>query len=365
MGGNNTFSLGSALSNGSITGSNSSRYVVTWNGSMASPVKMFANTLGTYRFDVGDNSNYTPFTLTLTNGANTGSFLTCSTTPQVHPLLGTSSNYLKRYWSLNQTGLSEGFTYNVSFTYADADVVGSESVLFPYKWTPGSGLGTGWIGCGGSGAAFTMGSGSVNLAGNTMQWQGLYSFSDFTGNGGGTPLPITLLEFDATAGSRGVWLQWATLSELNNEGFVVEKSRDGQEFEEVSRVKGAGNHNGRLNYSSFDDKTYTGVSYYRLAQRDFSGETHYSRLVAVEYKGETSEPLRMYPNPVTNGKLRIEGDGKQSIQVAVMDAQGRELMQRVLPPAGETIDLLGLSSGAYFVKMSEGGNSCVKKLLVK
>src|SRR5690606_3530084 len=60
--------------------------------------------------------------------------------------------------------------------------------------------------------------------------------------GSGSGLPIQLVSFDGRHIDGGrVKLEWLTESEINNEFFVIEKSFDGFIFEEVAKVKGAGN----------------------------------------------------------------------------------------------------------------------------
>jgi len=122
-------------------------------------------------------------------------------------------------------------------------------------------------------------------------------------------LPITLIEFTAKAEGKKVRLDWVTGSEENNDFFTVERSIDGKKFEKVFAKDGAGNSKTNLYYFGYDNKPYTGISYYRLKQTDFDGKFVYSDIISVNVQGEnrTSElNLRVYPNPVSNQLLHVD-----------------------------------------------------------
>ncbi len=101
-------------------------------------------------------------------------------------------------------------------------------------------------------------------------------------NSSGT-LPINLLSFKAKKMKDKVELSWKTSSEINNNYFTIEKSIDGYMYQEIGRVSGAGNSSQILNYSFFDDNPFRGVTYYRLSQTDYNGESETFPVVAIEF----------------------------------------------------------------------------------
>jgi hypothetical protein len=110
------------------------------------------------------------------------------------------------------------------------------------------------------------------------------------------PLPIKLFSFNASAKDNHVELKWITSSEINNDFFTIERSNNGIIWEEVNRIKGAGNSNTNLQYDDIDKNPLNGVSYYRLKQTDFNGDFSYSDIVTVAFS--TSDIITIYPNPV-------------------------------------------------------------------
>jgi hypothetical protein len=111
-------------------------------------------------------------------------------------------------------------------------------------------------------------------------------FSDW-GIGGGidNPLPIDLLSFTAKYQDGKVLLNWATGSEINNDYFTLERSRDAVSAEIIGFVDGAGNSSQTLHYEFIDHDPLPGISYYRLKQTDYDGSFEYSQWVAVQVDG--------------------------------------------------------------------------------
>jgi hypothetical protein len=63
--------------------------------------------------------------------------------------------------------------------------------------------------------------------------------------------------------------------------------------------------------------------------------------------------------------LQVEGDGVSPVQVMISDAAGRQLLQTVVNGTSGQVDLSGLGSGVYLVKMSSGLQTLLQKLVVK
>ncbi|CAN5226679.1 hypothetical protein BH09BAC5_BH09BAC5_01310 [soil metagenome] len=96
-------------------------------------------------------------------------------------------------------------------------------------------------------------------------------------------LPIELLSFTGSLISNKTnRLEWSCASETNNEYFTLERSSDGINFQDVTRIQGAGNSTQPTNYS-FDDATFPGTyNYYRLKQTDFNGRTETFGTVVID-----------------------------------------------------------------------------------
>ncbi|HMJ70476.1 MAG TPA: hypothetical protein VK508_16340 [Cyclobacteriaceae bacterium] len=139
-----------------------------------------------------------------------------------------------------------------------------------------------------------------------------------------SPLPISLVSFDASVNNGIVYLKWQTSSELENDFFLIERSKDGKTFEALTKIDGAGTSNQRLNYQARDINPYHGTSYYRLSQTDFDGSINYYRVIVVKIE-DFAEITKLYPNPVERDALLhldffAEEDG--SVKISIVDPAG-------------------------------------------
>ena len=73
--------------------------------------------------------------------------------------------------------------------------------------------------------------------------------------------------------------------------------------------------------------------------------------------------LRVYPNPVSNGVLHVESNLNTERTISLYDVLGKEVMKTTT--SNTTINIGNLNSGIYIVKITEGGNTATKKLVVK
>jgi hypothetical protein len=145
------------------------------------------------------------------------------------------------------------------------------------------------------------------------------------------PLPVELVNFDALVNGNQIDLKWVTATEINNDYFVVEKSKDGKIWEEVVWTDGAGNSNHIIDYYEKDLNPYEGISYYRLKQVDFDGKYSYSNIVPVAYEKNVSKEITVLPNPVKKGEtlyLEIKGFKDSDVLLILRDVKGNEFYSK-------------------------------------
>lgn len=122
-------------------------------------------------------------------------------------------------------------------------------------------------------------------------------------------LPIELIDFRGEATTFGNQLYWTTVSERGNSRFEVESSIDGETWNTIGSVNGAGNSTTQLPYSFLDEYPEDGITYYRLRQVDFDENHSYSNVVAIDRKLTSS--VAIAPNPFNN-ELTVKIDAKRS-----------------------------------------------------
>ena len=217
---------------------------------------------------------------------------------------------------------------------------------------------TSWIDIGGAGGPVY--NAGANLTGSITSTSAPTAFNSFSTFaiadriGGGNVLPVGLLYFNARPDNGGVGLTWATTTETNNNYFTVERSKDGLNFEFVQKVATAalnGNSDRQLNYTGYDARPYSGLSYYRLKQTDLDGQDKYSTIQSVSF--DQGSHLSVYPNP-TRGQVFISGfaGNQQTVKIEWYDASGKLLAQESAAVAGGLVILNPhFNSGLYLLKI--------------
>jgi hypothetical protein len=177
------------------------------------------------------------------------------------------------------------------------------------------------------------------------------------------PTPVTLLDFKAAKNASEVDIKWQTATEINNDYFIVEKSKNGIDFTSIGRTRGAGNSNTVQEYFMTDHTPLSGISYYHLKQVDYDGKFSYSKIVAV--KNEDPE-ISIYPNPSSSSfNIKIPND-KEPYSLEVRDAKGSLVYQRAEDSSDFSIEISGLSKGVYILILILGmaGVVIIRKLVV-
>jgi hypothetical protein len=143
------------------------------------------------------------------------------------------------------------------------------------------------------------------------------------------PLPVELIEFDGYREEGVNKLYWTTLTETNNDFFILERSEDAENFYEIAKIKGAGNSNTVLNYVFYDRNIISDVEYYRLKQTDFDGSYYYSHTIAISNKNTESFKIKnIYPNPTTEDfYIDVVSNMDENLIITLTDVYGKKLNQ--------------------------------------
>tara|TARA_B100000508_G_C11465884_1_gene282603 strand:+ start:93095 stop:94471 length:1377 start_codon:yes stop_codon:yes gene_type:complete len=96
-------------------------------------------------------------------------------------------------------------------------------------------------------------------------------------------LPVEFLSFEGKDKPGYNLLKWSTGSELNNNYFTIERSRDGGVWESIGNIDSYGTSNGKQTYTFEDRNIEKGtLYYYRLKQTDYNGSSDmHEEIVAI------------------------------------------------------------------------------------
>jgi hypothetical protein len=174
-------------------------------------------------------------------------------------------------------------------------------------------------------------------------------------------IPVELASFTANVNEGVVELSWVTATEINNQGFEVQRSAGG-EFETLAFIEGHGTTTESQAYSYSDRSATAGTYTYRLKQVDFDGSFEYSNAIEIDVTSPAEFALdQNYPNPFnpsTKIAFRLAVDSKVSLKI--FDVLGQEVANLVnsnLAAGGHNFDFdaSNLNSGVYMYRIEATG----------
>lgn len=185
----------------------------------------------------------------------------------------------------------------------------------------------------------------------------------YINSGGVAVLPIELTSFTVQKNESSVTIYWQTATEENNDFFTIERSADGANYEVITTVQGAGNSFSSLSYSYADNNPLFGVSYYRLKQTDYNGDSETFDPVSMAFLNENA--ISIGPNPAMD-YLKIAVDGEMATStVDIYNLAGSMVKSIEILQTVSSIDISGLNKGTYLVVLKANSNSITKRIIVE
>ncbi|MGL1889203.1 MAG: T9SS type A sorting domain-containing protein [Reichenbachiella sp.] len=216
-------------------------------------------------------------------------------------------------------------------------------------------------------------SGSASIG--TVTSNTVLDFSSFTLAGAvANALPVELLSFDAQVLKSEIVLNWVTASEVENDYFILERSKDGVLYKQIAKIDGNGTTNEQEEYKHYDDQPFFGTSYYRLSQVDFDGQIEIFDPISVNNDNwQKGIEMTLFPNPTTADNINIRlstGDESSQISIQVLNVAG------IMVHFENTTPVLGVSDynirsnsslvqGVYQVIITQGANQITKRMIIK
>jgi hypothetical protein len=153
-----------------------------------------------------------------------------------------------------------------------------------------------------------------------LNWMQLMS----VGAAGALPVKFSLV--NAACNNGKVQVSWKTSLEENLAEFSVEKSKDGQSWKEIGKVKAVGITGSEQGYSFLDNEMGNG-NQYRVVGIDLDGRKTYSSIVTGNCSGKYL--FNVYPNPVVDeAQIRLDLQHAAKIKLVVVDSKGSIVMQQ-------------------------------------
>ena len=313
-------------------------------------------------FPVGTLTDYRPFSVSApAAGPTTGGSMTLVYTDAVTNTnvsfpdgVFTVQKRKDLNWALSTTGMVGG-TYNLGISGTGYQTIANVNDL--RLTLAGSVVGTAGVNAG------TTTNPQVNRTGLTLANLS-NTFYLATVNPTMTTLPVSLISFTAAASNDEVVLNWSTAEETNSDHYTIERSKDGNSWEELQQVAAAGTSSSLLTYTAYDPSPLTGSSLYRLMMTDRDGGITYSGIRSVNFSDESSA-ISVYPNPAAS-YLNIRFSHAGTCAVTLLNEIGQVMTGSVSPNGDNLVlNVSAMQAGIYFVRISGAGVSETRKIMIR
>ncbi len=349
--------------------------------------KKVSTTLGSHLFPFGTPAGlYIPLTFNLTAGdmgyvtASTYSTANNNTPYPNNATMGGTvthmndfatgadlsvQNVADRFWQINKSGPSG--TANVSFTITTAErpttAGATDNTLKAQRWeNPNINGNPGWL--------QLVNTSSHVAATNTVTMNGLTLFDGpWTLSNTLAPLPVELLQFDATLVTDKVHIYWSTASELDNNYFTVERTTNGNDFDFIAKVYSQGSSTRVQAYETWDMNPVKGLQYYRLKTTDMQGGNEYSKLVPVKLDNNGLFAISYITAAPGANSLEVwfNYDSNEPYTYSVVDIIGKTLVTKsgnAGSPGLHSFTIpVNMSKGIYFVVIENNHKKVASKVV--
>lgn len=315
-------------------------------------------TTGARTFNLGTSAGLRTATIDFTTAPASGGTLTAewiagsagtNGLPLTEGAINLTNVWQEGYWRIvADDGLSGG-DYTASFTAQNISGVNDYTQLVLLKRADAS-------------APWSLNGTHITATGSNtnpvLARAGMNGFSDFAiGSNNVNPLPVGLVAFNGRQENGVNKLSWTTATELNNRGFILERSADGKTFEALANIASKakdGNSSARIRYSYDDMLPLHGDNFYRLVQADLDGRLTYSQALHIRASYGAGSNLSAYPNPADAALyLDMNLPSARTVTISVTDVSGKVvLQQQTALKAGAnlfSLDVSGLKSGIYLL----------------
>ena len=194
-------------------------------------------------------------------------------------------------------------------------------------------------------------------------------FSQFVLVSPATTLPVTLTNFTAKANQKNIQLSWSTSLEVNNRGFIVDRSLDAINFKQIGWVNGKGTTSLLLNYGFMDHFVQPNVIYYyRIRQVDIDSRQVYSGIRNAHTSRDAGIALSVSPNPAKDHVNLFISGTTNNASVEVINAAGQKIVQKNNINAFDgvyKVALDGVAKGTYNIVVHLPEGTYYTKIIVE
>lgn len=179
-----------------------------------------------------------------------------------------------------------------------------------------------------------------------------------------SPLPITLITFNAKSNNSGVKLNWQTALEENIRQFEIEYSIDGISFIYLGNVPAKNAATGSV-YSFLHAIVYDGAILYRLKITDNGGSFKYSDIVRVVLNDNVKNMIT--PSVISNGVMNVNLYNRKYKSLQLISMNGTMVLKKDIAAQSGNIKVpvSNLAAGIYMVRLIGSSTTIIQKIFIQ
>ena len=182
-------------------------------------------------------------------------------------------------------------------------------------------------------------------------------------------LPVTWLSVNAQkANNNAVVVKWSIANESNSKFYTIERSSDNVNYTSIGQVAALNKSADVQQYSFTDNKSFNGVTYYRIKQTDVDGRVSYSAIAKV-LSLVVGNTWNIQPNPAKTSTALYINNNLTNASVTIYNTAGKLVynnnFKNLTAGTQVTIPLSKYAKGVYFVTIKSIEETSTEKLIVE
>jgi hypothetical protein len=179
-------------------------------------------------------------------------------------------------------------------------------------------------------------------------------------------LPVSWTSFSASLqNNKTVLLNWAVDQQIDNKGYSIEHSQDGEHWESLGYKENKDDSSLSSAYTYTDISPEAGKNYYRIEQLDIDGKSSYSetRIITLEAQNH----IAIWPNPAKDivNIQKESNSGVYNLNAQIFDQSGQKVSASLLHSGMNTVNIGSLPAGYYIVHIDLSNGESYNQKLVK
>ena len=178
-------------------------------------------------------------------------------------------------------------------------------------------------------------------------------------------LPVKFIAFNVCViKENNAFIKWSVAEESNAAKYIVERSKDGYNWQDISQIPAVYKSSVLNNYSYTDKEILRSIVYYRIRQEDLDGHFIYSNVKSI--RPEASSPEIKVYTIAHNLVVEFSQQPKGNVIMQLVSLSGQSIIkQTYYQPAGYIILNRAFYKGHYILSVSTGqGIKFVKHIFI-